>query len=82
MFVRVMPRISATTTTMPAAADTKFWTVLPNMLVRLLMLSSPEYHCQFVFVTKLIAELNDPIGLTPGRSVGLNGSTPCIRWSA
>ena len=32
--VRVMPRISAITTTMPAAADTKFWTVLPNMLVR------------------------------------------------
>ena len=43
------------------------------------MLISPEYHCQFVLVTKLIAELNEPIGLTPGRSVGLNGNTPCSR---
>ncbi len=77
-----MPRIRAIATTMPAAADTKFCTVLPSMLVRLLMLTSPEYHCQFVLVTKLIAALNDPIGLTPGRSVGLNGSTPCSRCRA
>ena len=80
--VRVMPRINAITTTIPAAADTKFWTVLPIMLVKWLMVSSPEYHCQFVFVTKLIAALNEPMALTPGRSVGLNGSTPCRRCMA
>ena len=34
--------------------------------MRWLIVSSPEYHCQFVFVTKLIATLNAPIGADAG----------------
>ena len=68
---------------MPAAADTKFCTVKPEHLGEVAhRLTSPEYHCQFVLVTKLIAALNDPIGTTLERSVGLNGSEPCSRCSS
>ena len=35
------PRISATMTAMPAAADTKFWTVSPIIWVRWLIVFSP-----------------------------------------
>ena len=49
---------------MPAAADTKFCTVRPSIWVRWLIVSSPEYHCQLVLVTKLTAVLNAPNGAT------------------
>ena len=67
---------------MPAAAETKFWTVNPSICVRWLITFSPENHCQLVLVTKLTAALNEPIGDTLGRSVGLNGSDPCSRCMA
>ena len=35
------PRISATITAMPAAAETKFWTVSPTIWVRWLRVASP-----------------------------------------
>ena len=38
---RDRPRISATITAMPAAADTKFWTVSPTICVRWLSVVSP-----------------------------------------
>ena len=63
-----MPRMSATTTAMPAAADTKFCTVRPSIWVRWLIVTSPEYHCQFVLVMKLTATLNAPNGVD-GRHV-------------
>ena len=69
-----MPRMIATTTAMPAAAETKFWTLSPSICVRWLIVSSPLYHCQFVLVMKLTATLNAPSGATAGMSVGLNGS--------
>ncbi len=46
------------------------------------MVCSPEYHCQFVLVTKLTDTLNAPHGVTACRSVGLKGSTPCSRCRA
>jgi hypothetical protein len=67
---------------MPAAADTKFCTVRARTWVRWLIVASPEYHCQFVFVTKLIATFHAPHGVTAPRSVGFNGSEPCTRWMA
>ena len=38
---RDRPRIRATITAMPAAADTKFWTVSPTIWVRWLSVVSP-----------------------------------------
>ena len=38
---RESPRISATITAMPAAADTKFWTVSPTIWVKWLSVVSP-----------------------------------------
>lgn len=78
---RTMPRMIATATASPAAADTKFCTVSPTIWVRWLIVTSPEYHCQFVLVMKLTATLNAPCGATAGRSVGLNGRLPCSRCS-
>ena len=74
-----MPRMIATTTAMPAAADTKFWTASATIWVRWLIVPSPPYHCQFVLVMKLTATLNAPSGATPARSVGLNGRLPWTR---
>src|SRR5262245_66567934 len=71
---RVIPRIRPIATAMPAAAETKFWTVKPTICVRWLTVCSPENHCQLVLVVKLTAALNDPIGETFARSVGLIGS--------
>ena len=70
-----MPRMIATTTAMPAAADTKFCTVSPSIWVRWLIVSSPEYHCQFVLVMKLTAVLNAPHAGTATMFVGLNEQT-------
>ncbi len=79
---RVIPRMRPITTAMPAAADTKFCTVKPIIWVRWLIATSPENHCQLVLVTKLTAALNDPIGETLVRSVGLKNRCPCKRSSA
>ena len=38
---RVRPRISATTTAIPTAAETKFWTVSPAICVRWAIVDSP-----------------------------------------
>ena len=38
----VKPRISATATEMPTAAETKFWTARPAICVRWPMVASPE----------------------------------------
>ena len=43
----------------PTAAETKFCTVNPVICVRWLSVDSPPYDCQFVFVMKLTAVLND-----------------------
>ncbi len=80
--VLVMPRMRPTTIAMPAAADTKFCTVKPIIWLRWLIATSPENHCQLVFVTKLIAALNAPIGVKLVRSVGLKNKLPCRRSSA
>ena len=77
--VRAMPRMIATTTAIPTAADTKFCTVRPSICVRWLTVSSGEYHCQLVLVTKLTAMLKAPNGATAPWFVGLNGRPPCRR---
>ena len=59
---RMMPRMIAMATAMPAAADTKFCTASPTIWVRWLIVSSPLYHCQLVLVMKLTATLNAPSG--------------------
>ncbi len=76
-----MPRIRAIATHRPTAADTKFCTVKPSIWVRWLIETSPENHCQLVFVTKLMAALNAPVGVSPSRSVGFSGRMPCVRSS-
>ena len=38
---RVNPRMSATATAMPTAAETKFWTASPDICVRWLIVDSP-----------------------------------------
>ena len=42
VFDRVNPRISATATAMPTAAETKFWTASPAICTRCPMVASPE----------------------------------------
>ncbi len=65
---RVKPRISATSTAMPVAADTKFWTVRPSICVRWLIVVSPPYACQFVLVPKLTAVLSATSGFTAAQA--------------
>ncbi len=79
---RAMPRMIATTTAMPAAAETKFCTASPSIWVLCPIVSSGLYHCQFVLVMKLTATLNAPNGATPGMFVGLNGRLPWNRCRA
>ena len=55
---RTKPRISATATAMPTAAETKFCTARPIACAMRFMALSPEYHCQLVLVTKEIAVLS------------------------
>ena len=40
------------------------------------MVLSPPYPCQFVFVTKLTAVLNDESGETAGNASGFSGKSP------
>ena len=68
---RTMPRMIAIAIAMPAAADTKFCTASAVIWVRWLIVSSPEYHCQFVLVMKLTATLNAPNAGTATMFVGL-----------
>ena len=42
---------------------------------------SPPYDCQFVFVMKLAAVLNDRYGLTFAMSSGFRGSPCCKRMT-
>ena len=74
--------MSAASTAMPTAADTKFCTVSASICVRWLHVVSPPYACQFVLVVKLTAVLKARNAGTPGRPAGLTGSTPCSRWMA
>ncbi|SKU98018.1 Uncharacterised protein [Mycobacteroides abscessus subsp. abscessus] len=76
--VRTTPRMSATATVSPTAAETKFCTANPTICVRLLMVVSGVYDCQLVFVTKETAVLNATAGLTAPRPPE-SGSTPWIR---
>ncbi len=82
MRLRVIPRMIAKTIANPTDADTKFCTARPSICVRWLIVTSPEYHCQFVLVTKLTAVFHAPVAPTASRSVGLNGSTSCRRCNA
>ena len=45
------------------------------------MTCSPEYECQFMFVTNDTAVLSAWNGGTPSRSSD-QGSAPCTRWKA
>ena len=66
---RTRPRMMATMTAMPAAAETKFWTVRPIIWERWLIDTSPLYACQLVLVTKLTAVFQATAGemrLDPG----------------
>ena len=53
---------------MPTAAETKFCTARPTICVAYVIVDSPEYACQFVFVTKLTAVFHDNAGPMPGTS--------------
>ncbi len=55
---RVNPRISATATAMPTAAETKFCTARPDIWTRWPIVASAEYDCQLVLVTNEVAVLN------------------------
>ena len=45
---------------MPTAAETKFWTVRPDIWKRWPTVDSPEYHCQFVLVMNETAVFQAP----------------------
>ena len=78
MCSRVNPRISATATARPTAADTKFCTASPAICAKYPIVDSPEYHCQFVFVTKDTAVFHAPTAGTPGMP-SAHGSSAWIR---
>ncbi len=65
----------------PTAADTKFCTARPAICTRWLWVDSPEYACQFVFVTKLIAVFQASAGVIGvAGSLRCSGSLPWINW--
>ncbi len=76
------PRINATATAIPTAADRKFCTVSPSIWVRWLIVVSPPYDCQFVLVPKLTAVFSATFGSTAGIPAAFSGSQPWSRWSA
>ena len=78
---RVNPRITATATAMPTAAETKFCTARPAICARWPMVASPEYACQLVLVTKDAAVLNARAGSTPGKPRD-SGRSDCTLCSA
>ena len=65
--LRAKPRTTATATAMPTAAERKFCTARPAICTRCPIVDSPEYHCQFVLVTKLTAVFQAPDGKTAGK---------------
>ena len=79
---RAKPRNTANATAMPVAADRKLCGTSANICDRLDSVDSPEYACQLVFVTKLIAVFIARSALNPGNPRGLSGSTPCRRSTA
>ena len=79
---RAKPRISATASAMPVAADTKLCTVSPAIWVRLLIVDSGVYDCQLVLVMKLTDVLNARSGETASKLCGFSGSSPCRRCNA
>jgi hypothetical protein len=80
VFDRVNPRTSATATDTPTAAETKFCTASPDICTRWPIVDSPEYDCQFVFVTKLTAVFQAWSGLT-GSNPRLSHSRFWNRWN-
>ena len=77
---RARPRISATTTAMPTAADRKFCTAKPAIWSRCPAAVSPEYHCQFVLVTNETAVFHAPAGSIAGAPID-SGRWLCSRSS-
>ncbi len=77
---RTNPRMSATATHRPTAAETKFCTARPAICTVWPSVDSPEYHCQFVLVTNEIAVLNAPSDGTAGNPSD-SGSHCCTRSS-
>src|ERR1700722_3770821 len=75
---RESPRMRATATAMPTAALRKFCTASAPIWDRFDIVFSPEYACQFVFVTNDTEVFHDSAGVTPDRCCGLNGRDP---WS-
>ena len=67
LFARASPRMTATATTIPTAAETKFWTASPPSWTAYPRVTSGEYDCQLVFVTKEAAVLNDSPSGTAGK---------------
>jgi len=73
--------MSAASTAMPVAADTKLCTVRPSICVRWLTALSPLYACQLVLVVKLMAVLKARSGAMPVWPSGLSGNQLCTRKS-
>jgi hypothetical protein len=71
--LRENPRINVTATAMPTEALRKFWTTSTPICERYDTVVSPEYACQFVFVTNETAVFHASAGVTPGRCCRLNG---------
>ena len=63
---RMSPRISATATARPTAADTKFCTESPAIWTRWPIVDSPAYDCQLVLDTNETAVLKAWSAFTPG----------------
>ena len=67
---------------MPVAADRKLCSVSASIWLRLLIATSPEYHCQLVLVVKLTAVLNAPSGPILASPRGFIGNTAWSRSKA
>ena len=66
---------------MPTAAETKFCTAKPAICTRWPCVDSPEYACQLVFVTKLIAVFHASDGVIGvAGSCRCSGNLPCTNW--
>ena len=79
---RMIARVNATATAIPTAAERYCWTTSPNIWVKWLIVSSPEYACQFVLVRKLTAVLNDSCGETAFMLSGFSGRCAWSRRTA
>ncbi len=66
---------------MPTAAETKFCTARPAICTRWPWVDSPEYACQLVFVTKLIAVFQASAGVIGVAGLcRCSGSLSCSNW--